>query len=111
MATAAQLRKIFKPILNQHSVPRVPQVTDGEVVITKHPIGQPIVPHELLDCFYDFQLGTFRRQRLQRDIAWLADLAREVPSGLIKQQRSLLSGADHTADFSQTQLHRCGVAK
>jgi hypothetical protein len=34
-----------------------------------------------------------------------------VPSGLIKQQQSLLSGADHTADFSQMQLHRCGVAK
>jgi len=111
MATAAQLRKIFKPILNQYSVPRVPQVTDGEVVIAKHPIGPPSVQHELLNVFYDFQLGAFRRQRLQRFIAWLADLAREVPSGLIKQQQTMLAGAAHSADFSPMQIHRCGVAK
>lgn len=86
-------------------------VVDDVVVIAEHPVGEPIVAHELPDVFHDVELGAFRRQRQQRDVVRHGDIAREVPPGLIEQQHGMFVGADHGADLGQVQVHRHGGAE
>ena len=99
------------PWLADDPVPWMTAVINDIIVIAEHAIGSPIVAHELPDVFRHVQIGAFRRQRQQGDVGGHVDLAREVPSGLIEQQHRMLARADHTADFSQMQVHRCGVAE
>ena len=86
-------------------------VIDDVVVIAEHPVGEPVVAHELPDVLHDVELGAFRRQRQQRDVVRHGDIAGEVPPGLIEQQHGMLVGADHGADLGQVQVHRHGVAE
>ena len=86
-------------------------VIDDVVVVSEDAVGEPVVAHELPDVFHHVQLGTFRRQRQQRDVGWRGDLSGEVPSGLIEQQHGVLAWADHGGDLGEVQVHRPAVAE
>lgn len=45
--------------LSNEPVPVMAAVVGDIVVVAEHPIGQPVVAHELPDVFYDVQLGTY----------------------------------------------------
>lgn len=99
------------PRLIDETVPVMAAVVDDVVVIAEHPVGEPVVAHELPNVLHDVELGAFRRQRQQRDVVRHGDIAREVPPGLIEQQHSMFVGADHGADLGQVQVHCHGGAE
>ena len=74
------------PRLIDNAVPVVAAMPDNIVVIAEHPVGQPVVAHELPSVLHHVQLRAFGRQRQRSDVVGQGNLAQQVPSGLIEQQ-------------------------
>jgi len=85
-------------------------VIDDVVVAGEDPIGEPAVAHELPDVFLRVQLGTFGRQGNDGDVVGHDQPRRQVPSGLIDQQRRMAAGCDLGGDRGEVKVPRLGVA-
>ena len=110
MRPVAQSDRHDGPGLPDKLVPGVAAVIDDVVVAGEDPIRDPVVAHELPDVFLRVQLGAFRRQRHDRDVVGHNEPGRQVPSGLIDQQRGMAAGRDLSGDGRKVKVHRLGVA-
>ena len=76
----------------------------------EHPVREPIIAHELPDVLGGVELRAFRREHQERDIVRNHEAGREVPSGLVDDERGVLAGGHLGGDFGEVQVHRLGVA-
>ncbi len=98
------------PWLVDKFVPGVAAVVDDVVVGFEDSVREPIVAHELPDVFLGVQFRAFCRQRDDRDVGRDVELAGEMPTGLIDEQRGVGARRDLGGDFGQMQVHRLSVA-
>src|SRR3984893_5803568 len=66
--------------------------------------------HKLADVFDGVELGRFRRQRQERDVAWYGQLRRDMPSRLIEEKDGMCAWGDCNRDFLEMQSHGLAVA-
>src|SRR3984893_3629913 len=71
---------------------------------------EPVVGHKLADVFDGVELGRFRRQRQERDVAWYGQLRRNMPSRLIEEKDGMCAWGDCNRDFLEMQSHGLAVA-
>ena len=86
MGPIAQTDGHDAPGLIDELVPGGAAMIDDVIGGCEHAIGEPVVAQELPGVFGRVQLGRFRRQQHDADIAGNAQLVRGVPSGLIDEQ-------------------------
>lgn len=92
-------------------VPRLAAVVDDVVVGGKHPVGEPVVAHELPDILNRVEFRAFGRERDDADIAGHVQLASHMPTGLIHQHDSVSARGDGARYFCQMERHGFGVAQ
>ena len=85
-------------------------MVDDIVVAGEDAVREPVVAHELPDVFGGVELGAFGWQRQDSDVRGDVKLGRHVPTCLIHQENSVLSGCHFRRDFRHQQVHRRGVA-
>jgi hypothetical protein len=76
------------PRLLDQFVPCVTAMIEDVVIGGKHPVREPVVPHELPDILDRVQLWAFGRQRDDRDIGWHDELMGQVPSEVAPEIRT-----------------------
>ena len=94
------------PGLIDEFVPCVAAVIDDIVVGFEHPVGQPVVAHELPDVFGWVEFGTFGRQWNERDVGRHDEAGGHVPSRLIHEEHGERAWRNLGGDFGQVQVHR-----
>ena len=60
-------------------------VVGDMVVVAEHPVGEPVIAHELTDVLHDIQLCPLRRQWQQGDVVWHHEVAGEAPPGAARR--------------------------
>jgi hypothetical protein len=98
------------PGLIDEFVPRVAAVIDDIVVGFEHPVGEPVLAHELPDVFGWVEFGAFGRQRNERDVGWHDEAGGHVPSRLVHEEHGERAWRHFGGDFCQVQAHRLDIA-
>src|SRR5579862_1009024 len=98
------------PRLVDELVPSIAAVIDDVALGAEDAIGEPVVADELPNVLYRVQLGTFGRQRQERDVRWHDKAVRQMPSGLIDQQYGMGARRHGGRHFGQVQVHGGDVA-
>ena len=83
-------------------------VDDG-VVVFEDGVGEPVLAHILPDVLDRVQFRSAGRQEDRRDVFGHVELARDVPSGPVQQQRGVGARSDVARDFVEVKLHHLGV--
>jgi hypothetical protein len=91
-------------------VPRGTTMIEEAFVGLENEIREPVVAQELPDVLNGVELGTFWRQGNESDVLRYGELGRQMPTGLIEQQRSMPARRNLFCDFSKMQVHRLSVA-
>jgi len=99
------------PWLLDELVPGVAAVVEDVVVGAEDAIGKPVGAHVLPDVLDRIELGRFRRQRQEGDVAGNRELMGEMPAGLVEQQDGMSAGRHRAGDFGEVQGHGGGVAE
>ena len=99
------------PWLIHELVPRLAAVVDDIVVGRKHPVGSPVVAHELPDVLDRVEFRAFSRERDDADIVRHIQLASHMPTGLIHQYDSVSARGDGERYFGQMERHGFGIAE
>jgi len=90
--------------------PRVAAVINEVLGISEDAVGEPVVAQELPDVLLRIEIGTFRRQRHDGDVAGHDEPLRHVPSGLVEQQNRMAPWRDIGGDCGEVQVHRRRIA-
>jgi len=99
------------PRLIYEFVPRLAAEVDDIVVGSEHPVGEPVVAHELPDILNRVEFRTFGRERDDADIAGNIQLVSHMPTGLIHQYNSVSARSDGERYFCQMERHGFGIAE
>ena len=99
------------PRLIYEFVPRLAAEVDDIVVGSEHPVGEPVVAHELPDILNRVEFRTFGRERDDADIAGNIQLVSHMPTGLIHQYNSVSARSDGERYFCQMECHGFGIAE
>ena len=99
------------PRLIDELVPRLAAVVENIVVGGEHPVGQPVVAHELPDIFDRVEFRAFGRERDDADVAGHIQLVGHMPTGLIHQYDSVSAGGDGERYFGQMERHGFGITE
>ena len=110
MGPVAQAEGHDGPGLSLQLVPGVAAVINDSVDIVEHAVGQPVLAQELPYVLLGVQLGTLRRQWDDGDVVWHHELAREVPTSLVKQQCCVVPRRHIGGDRREMQVHHRGIA-
>jgi hypothetical protein len=99
------------PRLIYEFVPRLAAEVDDIVVGSEHPVGEPVVAHELPDILNRVEFRTFGRERYDADIVRHVQLVSHMPTGLIHQYNSVSARSDGERYFCQMERHGFGIAQ
>ena len=99
------------PRLIYEFVPRLAAEVDDIVVGSEHPVGEPVVAHELPDILNRVEFRTFGRERYDADIVRHVQLVSHMPTGLIHQYNSVSARSDGERYFCQMERHGFGIAE
>lgn len=99
------------PRLIYEFVPRLAADVDDIVVGSEHPVGEPVVAHELPDILNRVEFRTFGRERYDADIVRHVQLVSHMPTGLIHQYNSVSARSDGERYFCQMERHGFGIAE
>ena len=99
------------PRLIYEFVPRLAAEVDDIVVGSEHPVGEPVVAHELPDILNRVEFRTFGRERYDADIVRHVQLVSHMPTGLIHQYNSVSARSDGERYFCQMECHGFGIAE
>jgi len=99
------------PRLIDELVSRLAAVVDDVIVGGEHPVGEPVVTHELPDILDRVELRAFGRERDDADVAGHIQLASHMPTGLIHQYDSVSAGRDSERYLGQMERHGFGIAE
>ncbi len=83
---------------------------EQRVGVVEHPVGEPIVAHELPDVLLRVQFWALRRQRHDGDVVRHLQLAGEMPTSLVEQQHRMTAGGNVVGDRREVQVHRRRIA-
>ena len=99
------------PRLIHKLVPSLTAEVDDIVVGSEHPVGEPVVAHELPDILNRVEFRTFGRERYDADIVRHVQLVSHMPTGLIHQYNSVSARSDGERYFCQMERHGFGIAE
>ena len=86
-------------------------MVENIVVGGEHPVGQPVVAHELPDIFDRVEFRAFGRERDDADVAGHIQFVGHMPTGLIHQYDSVSVGGDGERYFGQMERHGFGITE
>ena len=93
------------PRLIYEFVPRLAAEVDDIVVGSEHPVGEPVVAHELPDILNRVEFRTFCWECDDADIVRHVQLACHMPTSLIHQYNSVSARSDGKRYFCQMERH------
>jgi hypothetical protein len=111
MCPIAQAERHDAPGLVFEDVPGAATMIDQIAVVAEDAVGEVVVAQELPGILLRVEFGALGRQRHDGDVARHRELGREVPSGLVEQQRGMATRCDVGRNGGEMQVHRGDVAE